>query len=158
MEKEFRRLLSMKNRLAAEADALDPEDRHFERMKSDLDDRIYSMYDQISEIEEELAIARNKKTMAISDKMKADNIYKVLIFFEDLYNKMNEDEKRQLISILISEIHVHEERTANGQWLNEIVFALPIISTEKVSLSLNNGNTDETVVLLKNIKTGRKAY
>ena len=61
---------------------------------------------------------------------------------------MNEDEKRQLISILISEIHVHEERTANGQWLNEIVFALPIISTEKVSLSLNNGNTDETIVVL----------
>lgn len=148
LEKEFRRLLSMKNRLTAEADALDPEDRHFERMKADLDDRIYSMYDQISEIEEELAIARNKKTMAISDKMKADNIYKVLIFFEDLYNKMNEDEKRQLISILISEIHVHEERTANGQWLNEIVFALPIISTEKVSLSLNNGNTDETIVIL----------
>ena len=60
LEKEFRRLLSMKNRLTAEVDALDPEDKHFERMKADLDDRIYSMYDQISEIEEELAIARNK--------------------------------------------------------------------------------------------------
>lgn len=117
-------------------------------MKADLDNRIYNMYDSIDELEEQLAIARNKKMMAVSDKMKADNVYKILLFFDELYHKMNEEEQRTLMSLLISEIHVFEERTESGQWLKELVFNLPIIDGERVNMSLDKENTVETVVCL----------
>ena len=85
-----------------------------------------------------------------SDKMKLDNIYQVLIHFDDLYQLMNEDERRDLLAILISEIHIYDERQPNGQWLNEIVFNLPIIDKDRVTISCDNGNHVETVCLLVN--------
>jgi site-specific DNA recombinase len=41
---------------------------------------------------------------------------------------MNEEEKRVLLSILIKEINIYNEKQPNGQWLKEIEFALPIIA------------------------------
>ena len=55
---------------------------------------------------------------------------------------MNEQEKRQLMESLISEIQIYEERQPNGQWLKSIKFKPPIIE-EDMSLSLDNdGHVD----------------
>lgn len=86
--------------------------------------------------------------MAIeAEKLTADNIYKVLIYFDKLYAVMDEQERRQLMESLISEIHIFEERKPNGQWLKSIKFKLPIIE-EDMEISLDNDTQVETVVLL----------
>ena len=85
------------------------------------------------------------------EKLTGDNIYKVLIYFDQLYGKMDDREKRQLIEELISEIQIYEERQPNGQWLKSIKFKLPIIA-EDMSLSLDNDAHIETVVRLKQNK------
>ena len=76
-----------------------------------------------------------------------DNIYKVLIFFDKLYSVMDDQEKRQLMESLLSEVQIYEERKPNGQWLKSIKFKLPIIE-EDMSLSLDNDAHIEAVVLL----------
>ena len=45
-EKQLRQHYSTKSRLMEEIDSLDPDDRHFIARKSDLDDRLYKMYDK----------------------------------------------------------------------------------------------------------------
>ena len=60
---------------------------------------------------------------------------------------MSEQEKRQIMEALISEIQIYEERQPNGQWLKSIKFKLPIIE-EDMSLSLDNDTQAETVALL----------
>ena len=60
---------------------------------------------------------------------------------------MSEQEKRQIMEALISEIQIYEERQLNGQWLKSIKFKLPIIE-EDMSLSLDNDEHVEAVVLL----------
>ena len=80
--------------------------------------------------------------------MTADNIYKVLIYFDKLYAVMDEQERRQLMESLISEVHIYEERQPNGQWLKSIKFKLPIIE-EDMEISLDNNTQDETIVLLQ---------
>lgn len=55
-------------------------------------------------------------------KLTGDNIYKVLIYFDKLYNVMNDVERRQLITSLISEIQIYKEKQPNGQWLKSITF------------------------------------
>ena len=90
--------------------------------------------------------------MAIeAEKLTADNIYKVLIYFDKLYAVMDEQERRQLMESLISEIHIFEERKPNGQWLKSIKFKLPIIE-EDMEISLDNDTQVETVVLLSHKK------
>lgn len=60
---------------------------------------------------------------------------------------MNDVERRQLITALISEIQIYEEKQPNGQWLKSITFKLPIID-EDLNISLDNDEQVETVVLL----------
>lgn len=60
---------------------------------------------------------------------------------------MNDVERRQLISALISEIQIYEEKQPNGQWLKSITFKLPIID-ENINIGLDNDEHVECVVLL----------
>ena len=105
------------------------------------------MYDKIEEEENLLVEARAKKQAIEAEKLTADNIYKVLIYFEKLYGVMNDVERRRFIEALISEIQIFPERQPNGQWLKSIKFKLPIIG-ENMELSLDNDKHVETVVLL----------
>ena len=146
-EKQLRQNYSTKSKLMEEIDNLDPDDRHYIRRKSDLDDRLYRMYDKIEELESQLIDARAKKTSIEAEKITGDNIYKVLIYFDKLYFAMNDVERRQLIEALIEEIQIYEERKPNGQWLKSIRFKLPIIEKD-LSIGLDNDNHVETVCLL----------
>lgn len=151
-EKQLRQSYSVKTKLMEEIDGLDPDDKHYIKRKSDLDDRLYKMYDKIETIESKLIEARAKKTSIEAEKVTADNIYKVLICFDKLYEKMNDTERRQLVKTLISEVHIYEERQPNGQWLKSIKFNLPIIE-EDMDLSLDSDNHIESVVLMSREKS-----
>ncbi len=146
-EKQLRQSYSIKSRLMEEIDSLDPDDKHYFKRKADLDDRLYKMYDKIEDTESLLIAARAKKMAIEAEKLTGDNIYKVLIYFDKLYSVMDEQERRQLMEALISEVQIFEERQPNGQWLKSIKFKLPIIE-EDMSLSLDNDTQVETVVLL----------
>lgn len=149
-EKQLRQNYSTKSKLMEEIDNLDPDDRHYIRRKSDLDDRLYRMYDKIEELESQLIDARAKKTSIEAEKITGDNIYKVLIYFDKLYFAMNDVERRQLIEALIEEIQIYEERKPNGQWLKSIRFKLPIIEKD-LSIGLDNDNHVESVALMTRI-------
>ena len=81
--------------------------------------------------------AKEKKQTIEAEKLTGDNIYKVMIYFDKLYNVMNDVERRQLITALISEIQIYEEKQPNGQWLKSITFKPPIIE-EYLNISLDN--------------------
>ena len=146
-EKQLRQSYSVKERLMDEIDSLDPDDKHYIKRKADLDDRLYKMYDKIEDTENQLVAARAKKMAIEAEKLTGDNIYKVLIYFDKLYSVMDDQEKRQLMESLLSEVQIYEERQPNGQWLKSIKFKLPIIA-EDMSLSLDNDAHIETVILL----------
>ena len=147
-EKQLRQSYATKSRLIDEIDTLDPDDKHYIKRKADLDDRLYKMYDKIEDTENLLIEARAKKMAIEAEKLTADNIYKVLIYFEKLYAVMDEQEKRQIMESLISEIHIYEERQPNGQWLKSIKFKLPIIE-EDMEMSLDSDTHVEAIVSLQ---------
>ena len=146
-EKMLRQYYSVKSKIMEEIDTLDPDDRHYIIRKSDLDERLYRMYDKIEEAENNLMDARAKKQAIEADKITGDNIYKVLICFEKLYNVMNPLERKKLMEHLISEIQIYPERQPNGQWLKSIKFRLPIVEKD-IDLCLDNESHTECVIAL----------
>ena len=146
-EKQLRQYYSVKSKIIEEIDTLDPDDRHYIIRKSDLDERLYRMYDKIEEAENNLMDARAKKQAIEADKITGDNIYKVLICFEKLYNVMDPLERKKLMEHLISEVHIYPERQPNDQWLKSIKFRLPIIENS-TDLCLDNGSHVECVIAL----------
>lgn len=146
-EKQLRQLYHNKDTILSDIDSLDYEDKHYQRRKTDLENRLYKTYDKIDEAEELLISAKTKKRALLADKITGDNIYKALIFFDKLYAQMNEAEKREFLSQLVDNVQNYEERKENGQWLKSIEFKLPIIEKE-FTLSLDNDTQNETVVKL----------
>ena len=130
-----------------EIDSLDTENKHYKKIKSDLDYRLYRMYDKIEEIESNILDARTKKEVLQANKLTGDNIYKVLIYFDKLFKLMDERERRKLITSLVESIQVFEEKQPNGQWLKSIEFKLPIIE-EDMEISLDKNEHVECVSLL----------
>ena len=149
-EKQLRQYYSVKSKIMEEIDTLDPDDRHYIMRKSDLDERLYRMYDKIEEAENNLMEARAKKQAIEADKITGDNIYKVLTCFEKLYNVMDPLERKKLMEHLISEIQIYPERQPNGQWLKSIKFRLPIIEND-MDLRLDNGSHVECVSCYTNV-------
>ena len=156
LEKQLRQCYAVKTRLAEDIDMLDPEDRHYSRMKTDMEDRLYKMYDKIDDLESQIIDVKAKKRAIEADKVTGNNIYKILIYFDKLYAVMDQTEKRQFVETLIDEIQIYEERKPNGQWLKSIKFKLPIIE-EDFEMSLDNDTQDEAVVLLSKASAGRQA-
>ena len=146
-EKQLRQYYSIKSKIMEEIDTLDPDERHYIIRKSDLDERLYRMYDKIEEAENNLMDARAKKQAIEADKITGDNIYKVLICFEKLYNVMNPLERKKLMEHLISEIQIYPERQPNGLWLKSIKFRLPIVEKD-IDLCLDNESHTECVIAL----------
>lgn len=142
LEKQLRQCYAVKTRLAEDIDMLDPEDRHYSRMKTDMEDRLYKMYDKIDDLESQVIDVKAKKRAIEADKVTGNNIYKILIYFDKLYAVMDQTEKRQFVETLIDEIQIYEERKPNGQWLKSIKFKLPIIE-EDFEMSLDNDTQDE---------------
>ena len=150
-EKMLRQYYSVKSKIMEEIDTLDPDDRHYIIRKSDLDERLYRMYDKIEEAENNLMDARAKKQAIEADKITGDNIYKVLVCFEKLYNVMNPLERKKLMEHLISEIQIYPERQPNGQWLKSIKFRLPIVEKD-VDLCLDNESHIECITAFVRMK------
>ena len=151
LEKQLKQSYAMKRKTLEEIEQLDPDERHYNRRKADLDDRLYRMYDKIDDQEQSLIEARAKKQSIESEKVTGDNIYKILICFDKFYKLMNEEEQRKLMETLIEEIQIYEERQPSGQWLKSITFRLPIIDSD-MSMPIGNGLDSashvETVVQL----------
>lgn len=150
-EKMLRQYYSVKSKLMDEIDTLDPDDRHYIIRKSDLDERLYRMYDKIEDAENQLVTARAKKQAIEADKITGDNIYKILLCFEKLYNVMNPVERKKLMEHLISEVQIYPERQPNGQWLKSIKFRLPIIENG-ADLCLDNGSHVECITAFARMK------
>ena len=150
-EKQLRQYYSVKSKIMEEIDTLDPDDRHYIIRKSDLDERLYKMYDKIEEAENNLMDARAKKQAIEADKITGDNIYKVLTCFEKLYNVMDSLERKKLMEHLISEIQIYPERQPNGQWLKSIKFRLPIVENN-IDLCLDNESHTECITALTRMK------
>ena len=155
LEKQLKQSYAMKRKTLEEIEQLDPDERHYNRRKADLDDRLYRMYDKIDDQEQSLIEARAKKQSIESEKVTGNNIYKILLYFDKFYKLMNEDEQRKLMETLIEEVLIYEERQPSGQWLKSITFRLPIIDSD-MSMPIGNGlDSDthiETVCLMSRVE------
>ena len=114
-EKQLRLALSAKDRLLDEIDELDPSEKHYAKRKKDLADRLDKMYDKIEDIEQQLQTAREKKKSVEAEQLTTQNLYKILLCFDRLYDLMTEIEKRQLLETMVEEIQVFEERQPNDR-------------------------------------------
>ena len=133
-------------------DNLDPEDPHYERKVNDLQRRYDEQYDKIEELEEQIEEIEDQIKNIRQEQISGDNVYRLLLSFDELYDSFSEVERKKLMQSFIERIDIYPEKPENGCWIRNIVFKFPIPTQggEVRELPLERQTIDETVVLMTN--------
>ena len=146
-----------KARLEREIDNLPVDARYRERKLHDMTLRLDGLYDTIVELEERIEDAKLRRSSIEMEAITLDNIYKILLNFGKLYDRISDEEKKSIITYLIKEIQIYPNGESEMP-LKSIEFNFPIYRNgrEIRRLLWEKGNTVETVCLLSNRKPDTK--
>ena len=100
-----------------------------------------------------------KKEAAKQDVLTKENVFKMLLVFDKIFDKMNDADKRKLLESMIAEVHLHPKDTwqEGKNPIKEIRYAFPV-SQEVMGALRENVALVETVVLLSQLKQKQDDY
>ena len=138
-----------KTRLEREIDGLPADAKYRERKLHDMTLRLDSLYDVIVELEEKIEDARLRRDAIKQQAITLENIYKIMVNFDCVYNIINDEEKRNVVTALIKEIEIYRNDESEYP-LKRIGLNFPVFKDggEVTELLWDKGNTVETVALL----------
>lgn len=116
----------LKSRLEKDMDSLSENDPHYERKMADLRRRHDEKYDSIADLEEQISEVRRKIYNIHQEVVTSENIYKILLSFDELYSCLEEKEKKELMQAMIEKIEIYREKRKDGCWIRSITFKFPI--------------------------------
>ena len=109
-----------------------------------------NLYDKIADLEEYIKELEQRKRNVENQRLSIENVYRYLLSFEKLYDKFNDEEKKQFLASFIDEVWLYEKQQESGQILRKIRFKFPVFyngqDTDEIGWD-KNGSV-ETVVLL----------
>lgn len=137
-----------------EIDSLPADAKYRERKLHDMTLRLDSLYDVIVELEEKIEDARLRRDAIKQQAITLENIYKIMVNFDCVYNIINDEEKRNVVTALIKEIEIYRNDESEYP-LKRIGLNFPVFKDggEVTELLWDKGNTVETVVLLSKLNT-----
>ena len=155
LQAQLRQTLGIKTRLERQMDTMDINDPHFDRKILDLQRRYDEQYGRIEEIEAQMDEVKSQIQSIRQKKISGDNIYQLLLMFDEVYGAATEFEQKEFMQAFIERIDLYPEKQEDGNWIRNIVFnfPVPVNGQEVKELPLETGTTLETVCLLSNRKS-----
>ena len=152
LRSQLRQAEGTKSRLEQQMDTLDIADTHYDRKILDLQRRYDDQYDRISVLEEQIAEIETQIRSIRQEQISGDNVYQLLLTFDQLYAELTEPEKKEFMRAIIERIDIYPEKRPDGCWIRNIVFNFPVpVGGKDIrELPLENSSILETVVLLNN--------
>lgn len=150
LRKQLRQYTGTKDRISEQMDALVFDDPHYDRKLQDLQTRQNKIYDQIASVESEIADAQIRLENIRQNKVSADNVYQFLLYFDKLYGKFSDIEKKTFMNSFIERIEIFPERQENGRILKHIEFRFPVFYEGQTltGLDWDSNESVETVMVL----------
>lgn len=138
-----------KTRLEREIDSLPADAKYRERKLHDMTLRLDSLYDVIVELEEKIEDARLRRDAIKQQAITLENIYKIMVNFDCVYNIINDEEKRNVVTALIKEIEIYRNDESEYP-LKRIGLNFPVFKDggEVTELLWDKGNTVEACKLV----------
>lgn len=145
-----------KTRLEREIDSLPADAKYRERKLHDMTLRLDSLYDVIVELEEKIEDARLRRDAIKQQAITLENIYKIMVNFDCVYNIINDEEKRNVVTALIKEIEIYRNDESEYP-LKRIGLNFPVFKDggEVTELLWDKGNTvdsRDTVVIDSSVR------
>ena len=154
LEKQHRQLTGAKARLGQQMDSLDIMDKFYEKKYQDMETRLYRLYDEIEGVENSIEEVKNRLLNIRQQKISEENVYQFLLYFDKLYDKFTDLEKKEFLNSFVEQVDIYEQEQPDGRFLKHIKFRFPVYfgDRETQELCWDNESTVETVVLLSHKK------
>lgn len=151
LQAQLRQTLGTKARLERQMDGLDVNDPYYDRKISDLQRRYDEQYGAIDEIEVQIDDVQSQIRSIRQEKISGDNIYRLLLAFDQVYEAASEVERKEFMRAFIERIELFPEKQPDGNWIRKIIFnfPVPVNGTEVKELPLENETIVESNVLLR---------
>ena len=140
LQAQLRQTLGTKTRLERQMDGLDVNDPYYDRKISDLQRRYDEQYGAIDEIEVQIDDVQSQIRSIRQEKISGDNIYRLLLAFDQVYEAASEVERKEFMRAFIERIELFPEKQPDGNWIRKIIFnfPVPVNGTEVKELPLEN--------------------
>ena len=154
LEKQHRQLTGAKARLGQQIDSLDIMDKFYEKKYQDMETRLYRLYDEIEGVENSIEEVKNRLLNIRQQKISEENVYQFLLYFDKLYDKFTDLEKKEFLNSFVEQVDIYEQEQPDGRFLKHIKFRFPVYfgDRETQELCWDKESTVETVVLLSQLK------
>ena len=148
LEKQHRQLTGAKGRLGQQMDSLDIMDKFYEKKYQDMETRLYRLYDEIEGVENSIEEVKNRLLNIRQQKISEENVYQFLLYFDKLYDKFTDLEKKEFLNSFVEQVDIYEQEQPDGRFLKHIKFRFPVYfgDRETQELCWDNESTVETVV------------
>lgn len=150
LQGQLRQVLSVKTRMERQMDSLDINDPYYDRKMLDLQRRYDEQYEKAGAIEVQIGEVRSQIQSIVQEKISGDNIYRLLLAFNEVYGMATEAEQKEFMRAFIERIEIYPEKPKDGCWIRNIIFnfPVPVNGHEITELPLESQMTIETVVLM----------
>ena len=158
LQAQLRQTLGTKARLERQMDGLDVNDPYYDRKISDLQRRYDEQYGAIDEIEVQIDDVQSQIRSIRQEKISGDNIYRLLLAFDQVYEAASEVERKEFMRAFIERIELFPEKQPDGNWIRKIIFnfPVPVNGTEVKELPLENETIVETLARIGRRHTCRQ--
>lgn len=150
LEKKLRQLQGAKTKLGKQIDALDVTDRYYDRKYDDMQSRLDSLYDEIEAVEDEIGELQTRIDNIMQQKISGDQVYQFLLYFDRLYDRFTDAEKKEFLNSFIERVDIFPEALPSGRILRRIKFRFPVFfdGQEVQEIGWDNDSTVESIVCM----------
>ena len=132
-------------------DNLSVSDEYYDKKYEDMQVHLDKLYDEIEEIETYIEAVETRLYNIKQEKISGDNVYQFLLFFDKLYDRFTDMEKKTFMKSFIEEVNIYEAEQDDGRILRSLKFRFPVFfnDQELFELDWDNESTVECVTLLQ---------
>ena len=154
LEKQYRQLTGAKARLGQQMDSLDIMDKFYEKKYQDMETRLYRLYDEIEGVENSIEEVKNRLLNIRQQKISEENVYQFLLYFDKLYDKFTDLEKKEFLNSFVEQVDIYEQEQPDGRFLKHIKFRFPVYfgDRETQELCWDKESTAESCALLSKLE------
>lgn len=135
-------------------DNLSVSDEYYDKKYEDMQVRLDKLYDEIEEIETFIEAVKTRLYNVKQEKISGDNVYQFLLFFDNLYDRFTDMEKKIFMKSFLEEGNIYEAEQEDGRILRSLKFRFPVFFNEQelYELDWDNESTVESVLLMRRAK------
>ena len=135
-------------------DNLSVSDEYYDKKYEDIQVRLDKLYDEIEEIDTFIEAVETRLYNIKQEKISGDNVYQFLLFFDNLYDRFTDMEKKIFMKSFLEEGNIYEAEQEDGRILRSLKFRFPVFFDEQelYELDWDNESTVESVLLMRRAK------